>query len=205
MTRTSTCTAVDLGQPRRCRKKKKWISPPFPGARASFDLPKGRPGKAIVQTNNRNPQLVDAYELDIATGELTLLAENPGNVITWLRAPNGDLFTNTLTTDGDVEISQWDSATSTMRSIKVYDGTDYLLGIYPVVVSPDGTGIWLGSNEGSDRVRLARLDVATGAETEVDSHPTFDLGTQHGAAFALHPQRAHGRTDRAPGTTASAR
>ncbi|QRY45878.1 S9 family peptidase [Mycolicibacterium boenickei] len=151
---------------------------PFPGARASFDLAKGRPGKAIVQTNNRDPQLVDAYELDIATGELTLLAENPGNVITWLCAPNGDLFTNTLTADGDVEISQWDSATASLRTIKVYDGTDYPLGIFPVVISPDGTGIWLGSNEGSDRTRLVRLDVATGVETEVDSHPTFDLGNQ---------------------------
>ncbi|OLP04390.1 S9 family peptidase [Mycolicibacterium porcinum] len=151
---------------------------PFHGARASFDLIKGRPGKAVVQTNNRDPQLIDAYELDIATGELTLLAENPGNVIMWLCAPNGDLFTNTLTADGDVEISQWDSATASLRPIKVYDGTDYPIGIFPVAVSPDGTGIWLGSNEGSDRTRLVRIDVATGAETEVDSHPTFDLGNQ---------------------------
>ncbi|MEV0672656.1 S9 family peptidase [Mycobacterium sp. NPDC050441] len=151
---------------------------PFPGARASFDLPKGRPGKAIVQTNNRSPELMDAYEIDIATGELTLLAENPGNVIAWLCAPSGDLFTNTLTAEGDVAISQWDSATASLRSIKVYDGTDYPVGIFPVVISPDGTGIWLGSNEGGDRTRLVRLDVSTGEETEVDSHPTFDLGNQ---------------------------
>lgn len=151
---------------------------PFPGARASFDLPRGLPGKAIVQINNRNPELLDAYELDIATGELTLIAQNPGTVVGWLTAPNGDLFTNTLTAEGDVEISQWDSATATLRPVKVYQGADYPLGIFPVVITPDGTGIWLGSNEGTDRTRLVRVDVATGAETEVDSHPTFDLAAQ---------------------------
>lgn len=151
---------------------------PFPGARASFDLPKGLPGKAIVQINNRNPELLDAYELDIATGELTLIAQNPGTVVGWLTAPNGDLFTNTLTAEGDVEISQWDSATATLRPVKVYQGADYPLGIFPVVITPDGTGIWLASNQGSDRTRLVRVDVATGAETEVDSHPTFDLAAQ---------------------------
>ncbi|MDV3128914.1 S9 family peptidase [Mycobacterium sp. 21AC1] len=151
---------------------------PFPDVRASFELPKGLPGKAIVQINRRNPELFDVYELDIATGELTLVAENPGTVVGWLSAPNGDLFTNTLTADGDVEISQWDSATATLRPVTVYDGTDYPLGIHPVVITPDGTGIWLGSNRGSDRTRLVRVDVATGAETEVDSHPTFDLAAQ---------------------------
>ena len=157
---------------------------PFPGARAQFDLLKGRPGKAVVQINNRNPELFDAYELDIATGELTLLAENPGNVVQWISGPSGDLFTNTLTADGDVEISQWDSATSTLRTIKVYDGTDYPLGVNPVAITPDGTGIWLGSNEGTDLTRLARLDVATGEETEVDSHPTLDLAWTLGLPVA---------------------
>lgn len=151
---------------------------PFPDVRASFDLPKGLPGKAIIQINNRNPQLLDAYELDIATGELTLLAENPGTVVGWIAAPNGELFTNTLTADGDIELSQWDSANSALRTIVTYDGTDYPLGLFPVVITPDGTGIWLGSNKGSDRTRLARIDVATGEETAVDSHPTFDLANQ---------------------------
>ena len=151
---------------------------PFPRVRASFELLKARPGKAVVQHNGRNPELVDAYELDIATGELTLLAENPGTVVGWISGPRGDLFTNTLTADGDIEISQWDPATRTLRPIKVYEGRDYPLGIHPIAVSPDGTGLWLGSYEGSDRLRLASLDVATGEETEVDSHPEYDLGSQ---------------------------
>ncbi|ORA04977.1 S9 family peptidase [Mycolicibacterium bacteremicum] len=151
---------------------------PFPNTRVSYELLKARPGKAIVQHNARNPELVDAYELDIATGELTLLAENPGNAIGWVTGPNGDLFTNTLTADGDVEISCWDAATGSLRPIKVYDGRDYPLGIHPIAPTPDGTGIWLGSYDGSDRMRLVRLDVGTGTETEVDSHPDFDLGAQ---------------------------
>ncbi|OKH77680.1 peptidase [Mycobacterium sp. SWH-M3] len=151
---------------------------PFPGIRADFTLLKGRPGKAMVQFNKRNPELFDAYELDIASGELTLLAENPGNVVNWMCSQNGELFTSVLTSDGDIELSQWDSAKQALRSIKTYDGSDYPLGIYPVTITPDGAGIWLGSNQGSDRIRLARLDVATGEETEVDSHPTFDLAAQ---------------------------
>ncbi|ART72039.1 S9 family peptidase [Mycobacterium dioxanotrophicus] len=151
---------------------------PFPGVRSDFDLLKGRPGKAMVQLNKRDPQLFDAYELDIATGELSLLAENPGTVIGWMCSQHGDLFTSVLTADGDVELSQWDTDTKSLRPIKTYDGTDYPVGIHPVTITPDGAGIWLGSNHGTDRTRLARLDVATGVETEVDSHPSFDLAAQ---------------------------
>lgn len=151
---------------------------PFPGVRSDFNLLKGRPGKAMVQLNKRNPELFDAYELDIATGELTLLAENPGTVIGWMCSQHGDLFTSVLTADGDVELSQWDTRTKSLRPIKTYDGTDYPVGIHPVAITPDGSGIWLGSNHGTDRTRLARLDVATGVETEVDSHPSLDLAAQ---------------------------
>lgn len=151
---------------------------PFPGARAHFELLKARPGKAVVQINKRTPELLDAYELDIASGELTLLAENPGTVVGWISGPGGELFTNTLTADGNIEISQWDSGAGTLRPVVTYDGTDYPLGISPIAVSPDGTGLWLGSNKGSDRTRLVRIDVPTGKETEVDSHPTFDLAAQ---------------------------
>lgn len=169
---------------------------PFPGARASFELPAGLPGKAIVHLNNRKVELFDLYEIDIATGELTLLAENPGHVTYWLCSRDGDLFASSLTPDGDVELARWDpdtrTDTGTLRTVAVFEGTDYPMSVQPMVITPDGTGVWLGSNRDTDRTRLVRLDLATGEETEVDSHPTFDLDTHYGGAPPLILDR---RTD----------
>ncbi len=160
---------------------------PFPGAKAYMELPDGLPGKAIVYLNKINVERMDVYQLDITTGELTLLAENPGNVAGWLSSRNGDLFAMALTSDGDVELLRWEAATHELRSIATYDGADYTLGIFPMVVTPDGTGIWVGSNEGTDRTRLVRLDVATGKQTAVHSHPTFDLDPR-GQIWPIIPQ-----------------
>ena len=148
---------------------------PFPGAKAYFELPAGRPGTAIVGLNKKDPGLFDAYELDIATGDLTLLAENPGNGASWFSSRNGELFALTVTADGDIELSRWDTTTGTLRSIAVYYGADYTLGVFPIVVTPDGKGLWIGSNRQADRTTLVRLDLATGEETDVDSHPTFSV------------------------------
>jgi dipeptidyl aminopeptidase/acylaminoacyl peptidase len=148
---------------------------PFPGAKAYVELLAGRPGKAFVGLNKRDVALFDAYELDIATGALTLLAENPGNGANWFAGRNGELFALAVTADGDVELSSRDATTGTLRSIAVYDGGDYTLGVFPIVVTPDGSGLWVGSNRHDDRTTVVRLDVATGEETDVDGHPTFSV------------------------------
>ncbi len=151
---------------------------PFPGVMSAFELLPDKPGKALVYSNKRGPQSMDAYELDISSGELTLLAENPGDVIAWLASRRGDLFATKLNAHGDLEVLQWDTETKSLRSIARYDGRDYTMGMYPMVVTPDGTGIWMGSNEGTDRTRLVRLDVTDGKQHAVDSHPTFDVDTR---------------------------
>jgi dipeptidyl aminopeptidase/acylaminoacyl peptidase len=160
---------------------------PFSGVRAVYELPGDMSGKAIVHLNKRNVELMDVYELDIATGELTLVAENPGKVAGWLSSRSGDLFAMAVTSDGDVELLRWDTASASLRSIVTYDGADYTTGVFPMVITPDGSGIWLGSNEGTDRTRLVRLDVATGKQTAVDSHPTFDLDLR-GRVWPMIPE-----------------
>ncbi|MEU0843270.1 S9 family peptidase [Streptomyces sp. NPDC005962] len=152
---------------------------PYPGARTvGLDLPAGRPGKVITQLNLRDRARFDLVELDIATGDLTTLARSPGGTVGgWLYSER-ELFAVAMTAEGDVELSRWDGATGALDPVARFDGGDAPLGIYPMEVTPDGTGVWLGSNRGSDRLRLARLDLATGEEEEVDSHPDYDLDTR---------------------------
>ncbi|MFE1801010.1 S9 family peptidase [Streptomyces sp. NPDC059517] len=157
---------------------------PWPGVRAvGVDLPAGRPGKVITQLNLRDRARFDLVELDLATGDLTTLAHNPGhddernNVDGWLYGER-EVFATATTAEGDIELSRWDAATSTPTPVARFTGRDAPLGIYPLEVTPDGTGVWLGSHRGSDRLRLARLDLATGEEHEVDSHPRYDLDTR---------------------------
>lgn len=63
------------------------------------------------------------------------------------------------------------------------------MGVFPVQMTPDRTGMWIGSNRGTDRTRPARLDLTTGEETEVDSHPSFDLDTR-AAVFPALPRHS---------------
>jgi len=152
---------------------------PYPGARVlSWELPVTRPGTAILQLNHRDPAEFDLYELDIATGELTMLARNPGAGAGWLWTPGGDLYLYRTTAAGDLALSRWDAATGTAHPVMEFDGADYPIGIHPFQLTPDGTGVWAGSNRGTDRTRLVRIDLATGEETEVDAHPVFDVDTR---------------------------
>ncbi|MFG3253206.1 S9 family peptidase [Streptomyces sp. NPDC048172] len=148
---------------------------PVAGARVlELDLPAGRPGKVVVQANLRDLAEVDLTELDIATGARTPLVRNFGGG-SWTYGPGGDVLKVAPTPGGDLELSCRDAATGASRALAVFDGTDYPMGIHPLEITPDGTGVWLGSNRGTDLTRVVRVDLATGEETEVDSHPDLDL------------------------------
>lgn len=147
---------------------------PFPGAMAA-PVREVKNGRTTIMLNDRDATLFDAHELDIATGDLTLIAKNPGHVNGWLSSDEGLLIATSLTPDGQLELSRWDQSTESLSLIATFDGSGYPVGIHPTVITPDGTGVWMGSNRDTDRTRLVRVDLTTGEETEVDGHPEFDL------------------------------
>ncbi|MFI5720692.1 alpha/beta fold hydrolase [Nocardia sp. NPDC051750] len=159
---------------------------PFEGVRLlGAQLPPDRPGIAFVQLNKRRPDLADLFELDLATGRLTPIAENSGDVVQWLYTP-GRVLAFTMEEGGDHLLSEWTNG-DRRRPIARFPGTDVLFAVSPAALTPDGTGLWIGSSRGSDRTRLVRLDLATGEQTEVDSHPVFDLDTPRPEADPRFP------------------
>ncbi|MFF2082777.1 S9 family peptidase [Nocardia sp. NPDC058176] len=165
---------------------------PFEGVRVTdAHLAPNRPGTAFVQMNKRRPDLIDLFELDLATGELTTVAENPGDVIHWLSTPDRVLAI-TMAEGGDHVLWEWTAAAR--RLIARFPGTEMVYAVVPMVLTADGNGLWIGSTRGSDRTRLVRLDLDTGEQIDVDSHPVFDLDTprpevdpRYPSSLILHP------------------
>lgn len=170
---------------------------PYPGAMVmGFEKVNARPGKFTLQLNARTPSEFDLHELDIVTGELTMLVQNPGNVSGWLYAGDGRLFARSVTDRGELVLSRLDNETGELHTIRTFGGEGYPIDIYPFELTPDASGVWIGSNDGTDRTRIVRIDLETGEQSEVDDHPTLDVDTRH-AAFPTCPPaliRARGTT-----------
>lgn len=149
---------------------------PFPGARVvSMDKAVGRPGKMTLLLNARTPGEFDLHELDVASGELTMLARSPGPGQSVFEVGEGQWFSSSLAENGDTEFARVDPETGERHPVVRLKGDDFPMGAYPSEFTPDGTGMLIGSNRGTDRTRLVRIDLATGAQTEVDSHPEYDI------------------------------
>ncbi len=71
---------------------------PFNGVRVSIiDDLENDDEHMIIGMNKRNPEIFDAYRLNMETGELTMIAENPGNISGWMTDHDGKLRVATVT------------------------------------------------------------------------------------------------------------
>ena len=81
------------GEPGRSRRRPHAV----PRREGASTCPPDAPARRSSASTSRKTELFDAYELDIATGDLTLLAENPGHGASWFSSRNGELFALALT------------------------------------------------------------------------------------------------------------
>jgi len=73
---------------------------PFEGVRVGIvDDLEDNEEEMLIQMNKRDPRIFDVYRIDINTGDMEMIAQNPGNVQQWITDNDGKLRIAT-TTDG---------------------------------------------------------------------------------------------------------
>jgi len=143
------------------------------------------PSTVLVGLNDRDPQLHDVHALDLDSGALTKVADNPGFVEWYLDSdlqvrggatmtPEGGIVVH-LGKDGDyepfLEIPPEDAATTEV------------LGF-----TRDGSALLLISSLGANAGRLVRHDLASGEDRILAADETYDLGGVWLNPQTLEPQ-----------------
>ena len=137
-------------------------------------LDKRFPNDVLLGINRDNPELHDVYRLDLESGSLTKVTENPG-MIGWLAdssfvvraglAPQPDGGFLLMLRDGEEE--EW-------RPLLEVPAEDALT-TGPVSFSLAGDSMLALSSVGAETARLVRLDLATGAASELAGDPVADV------------------------------
>src|SRR5437660_3453691 len=139
------------------------------------------PNEMVVALNRRDRRFHDAFKLDLTTGQLTLLAENPGDVSGYsadnafrVRVAQASL------PDGGNEIRVRDDS-GHWKTIR-HEGPDETFGGV-AAFTPDDQAIWLISSVDANAARLVQLDL-NGAPAKVIAADTqFDV-----SGILTHPR-----------------
>lgn len=128
----------------------------------------------IIGMNKRIPQIFDPYRLNVTTGALEQLAENPGKVSSWITDHEGRLRIAIMTDGVNGSILYRKTEQEEFKTIIT---ASFKETVYPMYFTFDGKETaYALSNRGRDKTAVVRLDLNTGEELEVIyEHPEVDV------------------------------
>ena len=118
------------------------------------DLP-DNDDEMIIAMNRRNPSIFDAYKINVNTGELTLLMQNPGNITSWFTDNKGVLRLATSSNGLTTDLLYRDNASEPFRKIMSYNFRDEF---EPAFFTEDNKNIYALSNIGRDKIAAVEFD-----------------------------------------------
>ena len=150
---------------------------PFEGVRAQIvDSSRHFPDTLLVALNRENPELHDVYRLTLSTGDLDLVAKNPGNVVGWLvDAEFRVRAAMAATPDGGFDLLLRDDEDVDWRRILSW-GKEDALSTAPVGFTEDGARMYLLDSRGANASRLALLDLESGITETLVEDSRYDVG-----------------------------
>jgi dipeptidyl aminopeptidase/acylaminoacyl peptidase len=121
--------------------------------------------EVIIGLNKRNPQVFDPYRLNIKTGDMVMLAENPGNIQGWITDHEGKLRLALAIVDGINTQVQYRA--TEQDEFKPILTTNFKESLDPAFFTFDNKYVYATSNLGRDKSAAVVFDPETGKEIEV--------------------------------------
>jgi len=124
-----------------------------------------QPDFVIVGLNKRNAMVFDPYRLNINTGDMVMLAENPGNIQGWMTDHDGKLRVAMAIVDGvNTQLLFRDNEEEEFRPILT---TSFKESMSPQFFTFDNKKLYATSNLNRDKSAAVVFDPVTATETEM--------------------------------------
>ena len=149
----------------------------FPGVRTTLiDDLEDIPNEVIIGMNKRQAEIFDPYRLNLETGELTQLAENPGNWQGYMTDHEGKLRVVTAIVDGvNTQILYREHEEEEFRPVLT---TNFKESVDFMEFTPDNRLVYAATNLGRDKVALVLMNPATCEELEhLYAHEQYDVSS----------------------------
>lgn len=149
---------------------------PFEKVRAEIlDRLEDSEDEILVNLNKRVPQIFDVYRVNVNTGDMKMIAQNPGNVTGWQTDWDGKVRI-AITTDG-VNNSLMYRKTEADQ-FKPVVTTTFKETLSPLFFTFDNQYVYAATNIGRDKTAIVKYDIENKKEMgEIFEHPEVDVDT----------------------------
>src|SRR3984893_11407170 len=138
---------------------------PFDGVKVQIiDDLEDHPTDLIVGLNKRNKEVFDAYRLNVETGDLQLIAENPGNIASWITDHDGNIRVATTTDGVNTSLLYRKTGNEPWKTVVT---TNFKESFAPQFFTFDNRNLYGVSNIGRDKSAVVEFDLDTGKESKV--------------------------------------
>ncbi|MBN2380934.1 S9 family peptidase [candidate division WOR-3 bacterium] len=170
---------------------------PFDGVRVRLvEWDKRFPDELLISINLDDPRLHDVYHLDINSGDLELVVENPGNIIGWMA--DRELHIRAalvMRTDGGFDLVTRADEKSEWQYLLTWDSENNMSSD-PLSFSSDGVHMYLRDSRDANASRLVKINLDSGDIHVIAEDPCYDVsrvrfdpGTHEPQAVSLEKAR----------------
>ncbi len=127
----------------------------------------------LAAMNKRDPRFFDAYRINVLTGEMEMIAQNPGNIVGWETDHDGKLRV-AITSDGVNRSLLYRDAEK--DDFELLLTTSFKETLAPLFFTYDNKNLYVASNIGRDKAAIYEYDVKEKKQTaHLYEHPEVDV------------------------------